>query len=156
MGQPGLFFVYFRSFSNKHQYILQQINVKKCPSSIWHWDWNPQPSERESPPITTRPGLPPYNKCYDCGTCISWMHIETKAIPAKRQTLFKNLILTLHLLFTWIQVIQPPNFSIKNVELSHNKSIFKPCLGPGYFLILSKTLWWRLASWGSLVLVTPW
>ena len=32
MGQPGLFFVYFRSFSNKHQYILQQINVKKCPS----------------------------------------------------------------------------------------------------------------------------
>ena len=28
-----------------------------CPSSIRHWDSNPQPSERESPPITTRTGL---------------------------------------------------------------------------------------------------
>ena len=28
-----------------------------CPSSTWHWDSNPQPSERESPPKTTRPGL---------------------------------------------------------------------------------------------------
>ena len=26
---------------------------------MWHWDSNPQPLERESPPITTRPGLPP-------------------------------------------------------------------------------------------------
>ena len=33
---------------------LQQINEKKCP-----WDSNQWPSEHESPPITTRPGLPP-------------------------------------------------------------------------------------------------
>ena len=36
---------------------LQQINVKKCPSSTRHWDLNPQPPEHESSPITTRPGL---------------------------------------------------------------------------------------------------
>ena len=30
-----------------------------CPSSIWHRDSNPRPLECESPPITTRPGLPP-------------------------------------------------------------------------------------------------
>ena len=36
---------------------LQPIYVKKCPSSIWYWDSNPQPSEHESPPRTTRPGL---------------------------------------------------------------------------------------------------
>ena len=30
-----------------------------CPSRIRHWDLNPQPLEREYPPITTRPGLPP-------------------------------------------------------------------------------------------------
>ena len=30
---------------------------EKCPSNIRCWDWNPQPSEHESPPITTRPGL---------------------------------------------------------------------------------------------------
>ena len=35
-----------------------QLHVKKCPSNIWCRDSNPQPSEHESPPITTRPGLP--------------------------------------------------------------------------------------------------
>ena len=33
--------------------------MKKCPSSIWCRDWNPQPSERESLPITTWPMLLP-------------------------------------------------------------------------------------------------
>ena len=52
---PGLFFVYFR-LSNNHY--IQQIYVKKCLFSIWCWDSKPQPSGHESPPITTRPGLP--------------------------------------------------------------------------------------------------
>ena len=38
---------------------LQQIISMSCPSSKWHWDSNPRPFERQSPPITTRPGLPP-------------------------------------------------------------------------------------------------
>ena len=38
---------------------LQQSYVKNCPSSIQCWDLNPRPSKHESPPITTRPGLPP-------------------------------------------------------------------------------------------------
>ena len=58
---PGLFFVYFRSFSQNINTILQQINLKKCPSSIEHWDSNTRPSECESPPISTRQGLPPYS-----------------------------------------------------------------------------------------------
>ena len=33
--------------------------VKKCPSSKRWWDSNPRPSGHESPPIITRPGLPP-------------------------------------------------------------------------------------------------
>ena len=37
--------------------ILQQINVKICPSGIRCNDSNPQPSEHESPTVTTRPGL---------------------------------------------------------------------------------------------------
>ena len=56
---PGLFFIYFRSFQTKIT-ILQQIYVKKCPSSIRCRDSNPRPMERESIPITTRPGLPPH------------------------------------------------------------------------------------------------
>ena len=58
---PGLFFVYFRSFQTNIT-ILHQIYVKKCPSSIRCQDLNPRPFERESLPITTRPGLPPWNQ----------------------------------------------------------------------------------------------
>ena len=56
-----LFFVYFCLFKQTLPF-LQQINVNKCPSSIRSWDSNPRPSEHVSPPITTRPGLPPYNR----------------------------------------------------------------------------------------------
>ena len=37
--------------------ILQQINVKKCPSSNCCQDSNSQSSDYESPPLTIRPGL---------------------------------------------------------------------------------------------------
>ena len=55
---PCLFFCLFSVFSDKHFKFLQQIYVKKCPSRIWCRDSNPRPLECESPPITTRPGLP--------------------------------------------------------------------------------------------------
>ena len=55
---PGLFFISFCLFKHTLQF-LQQINVKKCPSSIWCRDWNSRPLEHKSLPITTRPGLPP-------------------------------------------------------------------------------------------------
>ena len=34
---------------------------EKCPSSVWHQDSNSQPSDYQSSPLTTRPGLLP--KC---------------------------------------------------------------------------------------------
>ena len=55
---PASFLFIFGLFKQTIQF-LQQINVKKCPSSIRRWDSNPRPLERESTPITTRPGLPP-------------------------------------------------------------------------------------------------
>ena len=55
----GLFFVLFSVFFKQTLQFLQQINVKKCPSSIRRRDSNPRPFEHESSPITTRPGLPP-------------------------------------------------------------------------------------------------
>ena len=55
MSIPGIFLSYFRVFKQTLQF-LQQIFVKKCPSSIWCWDSNPLPLERESLPVTTRPG----------------------------------------------------------------------------------------------------
>ena len=57
MGQPRpLLSFIFSLFNQTSLQILQQINVKKCPGCR---DSNPKPSEPESPPITTRPGLPP-------------------------------------------------------------------------------------------------
>ena len=58
---PGLFFVYFRSFQSNIITIFttDQCEKMSCPSSIWRQDSNPQPSEREPPPITRAPALFP-------------------------------------------------------------------------------------------------
>ena len=52
-------FLFILVFSNKQYNFLQQINVKKCPSSIQCRDSNPWPFEHELSPKTTRPRLPP-------------------------------------------------------------------------------------------------
>ena len=54
----GLFFIYFRLFKHTLQF-LQQINVKKCPFTMR--DSNSRTLAHESPPLTTRPWLPPLN-----------------------------------------------------------------------------------------------
>ena len=59
---PASFSFIFGLFKQISLHFLQQIYVKKCPSSIWYQDSNPQPSECVSLPITTRPGLLPINK----------------------------------------------------------------------------------------------
>ena len=55
---PGLFLVYFRSFSNKH-FNFSNKQCNKWPCSIWCLGSNLQPSDCELHPITIRPGLPP-------------------------------------------------------------------------------------------------
>ena len=55
---PGLLLFIFDLFKQTSLQILQQIHVKKCPSRKRCGDSNPQPLKHESPPITTRPGLP--------------------------------------------------------------------------------------------------
>ena len=60
MGQPRPLFCLFSSFQTNITNFTTNMNVKKCPSSIWRWDSNSQPSDYQSPPLTTRPGLPPF------------------------------------------------------------------------------------------------
>ena len=57
-GYPRPLFRLFSSFQTNITNLTTDIS-EKCPSSIWCRDSNPQPSEQESPPLTTRPGLPP-------------------------------------------------------------------------------------------------
>ena len=65
---PASFIGYFRSFQTKK--ITANI-CEKCPSSKWCGDLNPQPLEHESPPVTTRPGLPPF-KLYCLWGDLTW------------------------------------------------------------------------------------
>ena len=58
---PGLYSVYFW-YCSSNQSIFTINYFEKCAFSIWCWDSNAQPLERESPPITARPGLPPINQ----------------------------------------------------------------------------------------------
>ena len=79
MGQHRPLFRLFAVFSNKQYktiFTTNQCEKMSCPSSIWRRDSNLRPSERESPPITTRPGLPP------------------KANPAVHRLLLKRASLT--------------------------------------------------------------
>ena len=58
MGQSWSLFHLFSSFQTNITIFITNI-CEKCPSSIWSWDSNPQPSGHESPLITTRPGFLP-------------------------------------------------------------------------------------------------
>ena len=84
MGQSPPLFNVFSSFQTNIT-ILTTNKCEKYPSSIWHWDSNSQPSDFESPPFTTRPGLPSFvsrsdkklgNKkelpSFDCMYQLSW------------------------------------------------------------------------------------
>ena len=65
-------FVYFRSFQTNIVTIFTTNKCEKCPSSIWCRDSNSQPSDYESPLLTTRPGLPPcYGTFYPKPFCIN-------------------------------------------------------------------------------------
>ena len=58
----GLFSVYFRSFqTNITIFTTNHCEKMSCQYRIQCWDSNPRPSEYESPPITTREGVPPKN-----------------------------------------------------------------------------------------------
>ena len=60
LANPSLFFHLFSSLQT-HITIFTANKCEKCPSRIWCRDSNLRPLEHESPPITTRPGLPPFH-----------------------------------------------------------------------------------------------
>ena len=84
---PDLFFIYFRSFQTNIITIFITNICEKCPSSIQFQDSNPQPSERESLPISTRPGLPPYlSSClalFNPSSQVKLLGLETLSVPMK-------------------------------------------------------------------------
>ena len=71
---PCIFLFIFGGSKQTLQF-LQQTDVKKCPSSIPCQVSNPQPLERESLPITTRPGLPPNKTIFTSNNVIIYPSI---------------------------------------------------------------------------------
>ena len=51
-----LMFIFGLFQTNNTVLTTNQCEKMSCPSSIWRWDSNPQPLDRESSPITTRTG----------------------------------------------------------------------------------------------------
>ena len=68
MGQPRPLFHLFSVFFKQTLQIFTTNICEKCPSSLRCRDSNPRPLERESPPIATRPGLPPLDIWIVSGT----------------------------------------------------------------------------------------
>ena len=56
-------FQFIFDFSSKHYNFYNKL-CEKCPSSIRCWDSNPQPSEHEPTPLTTRSALLPKDELF--------------------------------------------------------------------------------------------
>ena len=122
---PGLFFVYFLSFQVKH-YSTNNKSMWKmsCPSSIWHRDSNPWPSEHESPPITTRPGLSPYMGIVTICSEI----VEANFTVNPCSLLFQcesNPVGLLYFYFFWRGSLKNSKLTNANKDFCCNLSIFK-------------------------------
>ena len=89
MGHLRPLFHLFSSFQTST--ILQQSNEKKCPSSIRCWDSNPQPLKHDSPPIITRPGLPPKPQVIFYGVIMIWLLSNFFTQKFIFENLFKHL-----------------------------------------------------------------
>ena len=101
MGHPRpLFHLFSVFFKQTAIQFLQQINVKNV-IQLWCRHSNPQPSDCESHPITTRPGIPP--KLINCSM------LRAILLPATRVTFWK--------------IQNKPFFDIKNVAKTDAKTL---------------------------------
>ena len=78
MVHPRPLFSLFSSFQAIITIFTANICEKMSIQYTWCWDSNPQPSGHESPPFTTRPGLPPidYYLVHGCISPIFFLTIE--------------------------------------------------------------------------------
>ena len=68
-GPTPAYFLFFSIFSIKNQNFYKK-SCEYCPSNIRHQDSNSQPTDYESPPLTTRPGLPPLKLVVGFSECV--------------------------------------------------------------------------------------
>ena len=110
-----------------HFELLQQINVKKCPSNMGRRDSNPRPLKHELSPITTRPGLLPY-----LSICLSNRFAIISTISSKNE--IRKTFISLGVIFNVIVRLKFCNsnhlgcVSASSIYLSFNVlQIFQDC-----------------------------
>ena len=105
---PGLCLIYFRSFQTN--ITIFTMLCEKCPTSITCRDSNPRPLERESLPVTTRPGLPPISShlylYFMCLSLFMRVHVHLSASNAPNRFIFKKLAIPGRVLFIFVFSIQ--------------------------------------------------
>ena len=70
--EDGVFFIYFRLFQTD----ITNFSTNKCEKMSIQYPapgLNSQPSDYESPPLTTRPGLPPNDFTLLYSTWVEWV-----------------------------------------------------------------------------------
>ena len=72
-------FSFFSSFQTNIT-ILTTNKCEKCPSRIRHQDSNSQPFDYETPPLTTRPGLPIFCSVWSL-FILTWKFFKTSLQP---------------------------------------------------------------------------
>ena len=85
--------------------------MKKCPSSFWCCDSNSQPSEYESPTLTTRPGLPPH--------LIFVLRHETSKVHHKTDSCLWTNVVATHLRFV---------VKVQICRFGHFKKFIRPAI----------------------------
>ena len=123
MDHPRPLFRLFSDFFKQTIQILHQINVKKCSSSIQHQDLNTWYFDYETPPLTTRPWLPPILASFllttDCqsGTCFTTFNRAVVGFPNKIFTFWICSATQEKRFFT---TNDPNFFSLKNQSIQND------------------------------------
>ena len=89
---PASFSFIFGLFQGNIDANFTTNQCEKSSPSIRSRDSNPRPSDSESHPITTRPGLPPLAICYPPISYASYYHYSQQTSSVTNgQTIFHNL-----------------------------------------------------------------
>ena len=101
---PLLLFIFSLSKQTSLQF-LQQIHVKKCPSSVQCWVSNPQPLDHESSPMTTTPGLSVFRYVKTDWFYFSWLSVPDTYVV--RRLFFLSIISIFQLIRTYKTTLGP-------------------------------------------------
>ena len=140
MGQlQPLFSIYFRSFQTN---LISTNACEKCSSSIRYRYSNSRPFDRESPPITTWPGLPPYAQIvYWPPLHISHISTPSRDLIDRTKWMMENQVRMIFFEIPWSEVME------KSSKLFNNHF----CSRKFWFLAIFQGYFWQFMNCQNLL-----